>query len=229
MKFFISCEHGGNQVPALYTSIFEGNSDLLASHRGWDPGALELYGLFKNEFTTFECFSQVSRLLVDLNRGLRSRTLFSEFSSQLNPAQREEVLTRYYHPYRSVFLNRAREVIEAGNSLFHLSVHTFEPILKGVKRDADIGILYDPSREKEKHIARLWKSELAMHLPGFKVRFNYPYLGKSDGHVTELRGVLGNNYLGVEFELNNMHRSRHDIMLKVGESYRRLCNMTKDW
>ena len=36
----ISCEHGGNRIPARYREWFTRHRALLASHRGFDPGAL---------------------------------------------------------------------------------------------------------------------------------------------------------------------------------------------
>ena len=36
----ITCEHGGNQVPARWRARFRGAGAVLSSHRGWDPGAL---------------------------------------------------------------------------------------------------------------------------------------------------------------------------------------------
>ena len=38
--FLITCEHGGNRIPAPYRRLFRGQRALLDSHRGYDPGAL---------------------------------------------------------------------------------------------------------------------------------------------------------------------------------------------
>jgi predicted N-formylglutamate amidohydrolase len=38
--FIITCEHGGNRVPAPYRPLFRGQQALLDSHRGYDPGSL---------------------------------------------------------------------------------------------------------------------------------------------------------------------------------------------
>ena len=38
----LTCEHGGNRVPAEFARLFRGKRNLLDSHRGYDPGALEL-------------------------------------------------------------------------------------------------------------------------------------------------------------------------------------------
>ena len=42
----LSCEHGGNIVPDEFSELFRNASDVLESHRGLDPGALELLKIF---------------------------------------------------------------------------------------------------------------------------------------------------------------------------------------
>src|SRR5436305_13375521 len=39
-ELLITCEHGGNAVPERYRGAFAGAARALASHRGYDPGAL---------------------------------------------------------------------------------------------------------------------------------------------------------------------------------------------
>ena len=36
----ITCEHGGNRIPAPYRDLFHAHQALLDSHRGYDPGTL---------------------------------------------------------------------------------------------------------------------------------------------------------------------------------------------
>ena len=36
----LSCEHAGNEVPAAHRGRFRASPRILASHRGYDPGAL---------------------------------------------------------------------------------------------------------------------------------------------------------------------------------------------
>ena len=38
----LTCEHGGNRVPRRLSRAFAPIRGMLATHRGWDPGALEL-------------------------------------------------------------------------------------------------------------------------------------------------------------------------------------------
>ena len=64
----ITCEHGGNAVPAAYAALFSGHELLLETHRGWDPGALELAGQMASKFDAPLYAATTTRLLIDLNR-----------------------------------------------------------------------------------------------------------------------------------------------------------------
>lgn len=223
MKYFLSCEHGGNKIPAEYASLFKNGEDLLASHRGWDLGALELFKTMHSESTSYSIFSETSRLLVDLNRSLNRRTLFSEFTKKLSKEEKEEILHQFYHPFRNAFGKSAQKVIEKGNQIFHVSVHSFTPELNGVVRNADIGLLYHPAHGDEKQWAIRWKSELEKEFPDFKIRFNYPYLGKIDGHVANLRKRFGYNYSGIELEMNNKYGTDKKVKEGIAKTYHRIC------
>ena len=40
LELILSCEHGGNRIPAPYRDLFHAHQALLDSHRGYDPGSL---------------------------------------------------------------------------------------------------------------------------------------------------------------------------------------------
>lgn len=40
--FVVTCEHGGNRIPARCRALFRCHEDLLATHRNYNPGALAL-------------------------------------------------------------------------------------------------------------------------------------------------------------------------------------------
>ncbi|TCO09115.1 N-formylglutamate amidohydrolase [Natronoflexus pectinivorans] len=218
MKVFLSCEHGGNVVPPSYQSLFSDAEEVLNSHRGWDIGALELFNVLRQCESHFSDYSVVTRLLVDLNRSLHRKTLFSEFTRNLDNAEKGQILTELYHPFRNRFFKSVSEVTAKGADVFHVSVHSFTPVLNGDVRNADIGLLYNPSHAKEKEIAGQWKLMLKRYLPHFNIRFNYPYLGKTDGHVAPLRIAFGEHYNGIEFELNNKHAGHPDVMNGIRDS-----------
>jgi predicted N-formylglutamate amidohydrolase len=144
-----------------------------------------------------------SRLLVDLNRSRHHRSLFSAVSASLSRAQREDVLQRHYRPYREAVEAAIGSRIAAGRTVLHLSVHSFAPILDGLQRDADIGLLYDPARAQESGFCRAWQHGLRRACPAWRIRRNFPYRGRADGFTTHLRKRFsGDRYLGVELEIN---------------------------
>lgn len=137
----ITCEHGGNRVPAAYAPLFLGQDALLDSHRGLDIGSLVL-----------------------------ARQLASHLRAPL---------------------------------IVHVSVHTFAPVLDGVRRVTDVGLLYDPRRRPEQAFCAHWQQTLQAADRPPRVRRNYPYLGRADGLTTALRKRHGPaRYLGVELEVN---------------------------
>ena len=61
----ITCEHGGNEVPAEYGSLFAGHEALLPTHRGWDAGALMLAQQLATAFDAPLFAATTTRLLID--------------------------------------------------------------------------------------------------------------------------------------------------------------------
>ena len=86
--------------------------------------------------------------------------------------------------------------------VIHLGIHSFTPVLNGVEREADVGILYDPSRPAEAALAETLIKSIHEFYPQLSIRRNYPYLGKSDGLTTTLRQKFGTAYVGLEIEIN---------------------------
>ncbi len=92
--------------------------------------------------------------------------------------------------------------MKRGERALHISVHSFTPVLRGVRRSADIGLLYDSRRILEKELVKSWLWTLSLESP-HRVRRNYPYLGRSDGFTTALRRQFpAARYLGIELEIN---------------------------
>jgi predicted N-formylglutamate amidohydrolase len=207
----LSCEHGGNEVPEDYKYLFKNAYDDLNSHRGYDIGALELFDLIESDYVVHKQCTTVSRLLVDVNRSLYRRTLFSEFTKGLSKEAKSLILATYYYAFRRPFEEKMTSLWREGKTVLHLSVHSFTPSLNGEIRATDFGILYNSEREAEKLFAKIWRKELNRMLPGYRVRYNYPFLGKPDGHVRYFRDLEKEKYLGIEFEMNQKHANDKDI------------------
>ena len=70
---FFTVEHGDNKIPAEYAPLFVGQESVLASHRGYDPGAGELAVRFSTRFHAPYEHAEICRLLVDQNRSIQNR------------------------------------------------------------------------------------------------------------------------------------------------------------
>ncbi|MDT0690110.1 N-formylglutamate amidohydrolase [Salegentibacter sp. F188] len=201
MKLVVTCEHAFNAIPKEYFYLFKGATEVLETHRGYDPGAFDLYNKV-SKLANFGMYQKKGRLLVEVNRSENHPQLFSEFTKVLSKSEKEKILRKYYFPYRNAVEAKISEYTEVGEEIWHFSVHSFTPVLNGVQRNADIGLLYDPSRTTEKDFSVLFKKLLNKELPELKIRYNYPYLGKADGFTTYLRRKFPKNYSGIELEVN---------------------------
>lgn len=205
-KIIISCEHGGNHVPPEYQRLFRDRQSILQSHRGLDSGALELAQGLAARIKAPLFSSTTTRLLVDLNRSLHHRHLFSEFTQHCEPALKTQILEHYYYPYRTKLENAISKIVAGGGTAIHLSIHSFTPRLGKKLRRADVGLLYDSQRLDELDLCCKLQTILKNTIDGLIVRRNYPYRGTADGFTTDLRKRYGGGkYLGIEIEINQKH------------------------
>ena len=197
----LTCEHAFPDIPEKYNSLFLKDPEVLQTHEAFDPGAFDLFQELKG-LADKSHYQTIGRLLIESNRSEWHKSLFSRYSEVLTVEEKRELLQTYYLPYRNDVINSIRQFIDAGHALVHISIHSFTPVLNKKKRNADIGLLYDPQRENEKELALKWKKLLLKYSPDLRVRSNYPYLGKSDGFTTSLRKLFPKNYVGIELEVN---------------------------
>jgi predicted N-formylglutamate amidohydrolase len=197
----ITCEHAGNRVPRAYARVLRGAP--LDSHRGWDPGALPLARRIARRLRVPLRSVFWSRLLVESNRSIENRRIWSRWTARLPREERERILERYWWPHRSDVERAVRRAATAGRRVVHIAVHTFTPVLAGEARNADVGLLYDSARKRERALCRGWQKALRELDPKLRVRLNYPYLGSADGLPTWLRRRFApGRYLGVELEVS---------------------------
>jgi len=198
-RLLLTCEHGGHRVPAAYRSLFEGKARLLRSHRGWDPGALLVARRLARALDAPLVAATTTRLLVDLNRSPHNPRVFSERTRALPRAARAALLERHHAPH----WQRVRAAIAREDRVIHVAVHSFTPVLRGRRREFEVGLLYDPRREAERRLAKRWQRRLTAELGAGAVRLNAPYRGDADGLTTAMRREHAQRrYLGLELELS---------------------------
>jgi len=202
-SFLVTCEHGGNRIPAEFRSLFRGHAPLLQTHRGYDPGALVMAKELARTLHAPLVTSTVSRLLIDLNRSIGHPQLFSAATRGVPSTLRNTIVAQHYLPYRAQVERVVRRSVSRGRRVVHVSSHSFTPELYGRVRRADVGLLYDPGRRGEVQLCARWKASLEKIAPELRVRRNYPYAGKGDGLTSYLRKRFSPSvYVGVELEVN---------------------------
>jgi predicted N-formylglutamate amidohydrolase len=198
--WLLTCEHYSNGLPLAYADLFIDAVDVLESHRGYDVRVAPLFIRLESLFDQTEYY-RYSRLLIEPNRSLHHRHLFSPFTAQIGPAEKAKLINQYYQPYRKKVEKFIEQYIDHG--VFHVSVHTFTPKLGNQNRETPVGILFDSRRNAERDLAVIWKRQMQLADPSLKVRFNYPYRGQADGFTTYLRKCFPENYIGFELEVRN--------------------------
>jgi predicted N-formylglutamate amidohydrolase len=200
----VSCEHGGNRVPARFRKLF--SRRFLASHRGFDPGALVLARDFASAARAPLFYSTTSRLLVELNRPLGHPQIFHR---DVPEPTRPGLLRRYYLPYWRRIENAIARAIRRGRRVLHVSVHSFTPRLRGVRRSTDVGLLFDPRRRREAALSACWKKQIERKDARLVVRYNDPYAGVHPSVVQSMRETFSPaRYIGIQIEINQKFARR---------------------
>lgn len=203
----ISCEHAGNEIPNVLDGslpkLFADAGDILASHRGWDAGALEAAQYFALRWNAPLFSTTISRLVCDTNRSWRHPALWSKWTNTLPLDHKKSIADHFYWPHLNALHNQIANYIVDNLTVLHLAIHSFTPVMNGKQRTMDIGLLYDPNREGERNIAALWQHEIMDDCCDWKVRRNAPYTGVADGLPTYLRrNFVPESYIGFEVEFN---------------------------
>lgn len=187
-------------MPRAYARLFRGAGAVLATHRGYDLGALDVAREIARALGAPLAVGRTTRLLIDLNRSPGNRSRFSEWTRPLPAAERAAIQARFHAPHwRAV-----EELVEAAESpVVHVAVHSFTPVLRGAVRELELGLLYDPRRPRERRFADRIFEAVARRDSTLRIRRNAPYRGTSDALPTAFRKARRpDRYLGLELELN---------------------------
>lgn len=198
VKLVLTCEHASNKLPKKYAKLIP--QKVLNTHRGYDIGSQQLYHFLKKNLKCYAQAGNYSRLLIELNRPLNSKQLFSRYSNTLTEPEKQALIKDYYEPYIDKLTQKIAEYTKS-HLVVHIAIHSFTPKLNGVTRQTDIGLLYDPKRKQEKQFCTEWRQALQKTKP-YRIRMNYPYKGSSPGLTTTLRTRFKKNYIGIELEMN---------------------------
>jgi predicted N-formylglutamate amidohydrolase len=179
------CDHASARLPR---SVGDLGLDPAArqSHLAEDIGAGDLARQLAEALSATAVLAGYSRLVVDLNRDLLDSEAFLEFGDgvvipgnrNLSPAERAARADALYRPYHAAVREQIGRLAAAVGVPAIVSIHSFTPVLNGVSRPWEIGILWDADRR----IPELLLDGL--RTDGFVVGDNEPYSGKAPQDFT---------------------------------------------
>lgn len=215
MGFLVTCEHGSRAVPESVAGLLDavGGAGGFCLESGYDLGAAEVARVFASELGCPVVEAPCHPAVIDCNRPVGHRRLFSKPLRSAAPELRERLIGELHQRHEQQVLKRLEESIARDGQVIHLAVHSFAPFEPGataegvhrfdVARRTDLGLLYDPARSLETLLCDRLVWRLYETLPNLRVRRNYPIRGTRDGLTKRLRQAFGEErYLGVELQLN---------------------------
>jgi len=175
--FLVTCEHAGNMLPAdkgVSWGVNDVKRDLASKHWAYDPGAKEFSIQLGQGLECPVITSEFSRLFIDLNRPIASKTLArthcdGELVELNDSVDLDDRIGKFYIPYHLTLEKVAQET----NAKTAISVHTFTPEYEGSVRDFEIGVLYSVNM-KDRAVAL----NQAFLDAGFTSKVNAPWSGK---------------------------------------------------
>ena len=175
--YVLVCDHASNTLPSAYGSLGLSVADLTR-HIAWDPGAAPVARLMSTALDAPLVESCVSRLVIDCNRPLDAPDLIPAISEttvipgncDLSEEARAARIALAYDPFHAAIEDVVAERLAAGRETRLVSVHSFNPVYKGVQRPWHIGIIHDDDRRLAAPLIAALQS-----LDGIVVGVNEPY------------------------------------------------------
>jgi predicted N-formylglutamate amidohydrolase len=195
------CDHASRVFPRALGDL---GLDPLARrcHLALDIGAGALTAQLSESLGATAVLAGYSRLVVDCNRDLLDPGAFLEFGDgivipgnrNLRPEQKAARAEAIYWPYHRTIDAEIKRLAGEGRSPGVIAIHSFTPVLDGVSRPWEVGILWDA----DPRIARVLMQKLADQ--GFVVGDNEPYSGRApqDFTVDNHAEAAGLPHAGIE-------------------------------
>ena len=198
---FLVCDHAACRFPAALGSL---GLDPFARrcHLAWDIGAGSLTERLARNLGVTAVLGQYSRLVVDCNRELMDPGAFLEYGDgilvpgnrHLAQAEKDRRADAVYWPYHHAIEEQLRRLRAAGPPPAFISIHSFAPVLDGIVRDVQVGVLWD----KDSRLSDIFIEEF--RAAGYLTGDNEPYSGRApqDYTVDNHAEATGLPHVGIE-------------------------------
>lgn len=226
------CDHASCRFPQALGDM---GLDPFARrcHLAIDIGAGKLTEKIAKSLGFTAVIAQYSRLVIDCNRQLMDPGAFLEYGDgilvpgnrNLSQADKDARADAIYWPYHNAIEDQIARLRAVGPAPAFVSIHSFTPVLNGVSRDVQMGVLWDT----DSRLSDIFIEDL--RAAGFLTGDNEPYSGRApqdftiDHHAEEiglphvgieLRQDLIDDIAGVEEIAPVMHRIIESIPERIG-------------
>jgi predicted N-formylglutamate amidohydrolase len=185
VPILLVCDHASCRFPK---SLGDLGLDPFARrcHLAFDIGAGMLTERLARNLGITAVLAQYSRLVVDCNRELMDPGAFLEYGDgimvpgnrHLSQAEKNRRADAIYWPYHRAIEQQLKRLRAAGPPPAFISMHSFTPVLDGIARDVQMGVLWD----SDQRLAEIFIEELRR--AGFLVGDNEPYSGRAPQDYT---------------------------------------------
>ncbi len=199
--YVFTCEHATDAFGSQ--PIESENTGLLGTHWAIDIGAAALTRALARSTNSIAVLSTYSRLLLDSNRCLESKTLFVreaesqviECNRNLSAAEQQYRIECLHAGYHSGVTEVLAKRVAIGPCLL-ISMHSFTPVFNDHQRSVEIGVLFDDYEGLAHQVIN------RLSTLGFDARANEPYSGMS-GELMYAATLHGNQHRipYIEFEV----------------------------
>ncbi len=168
------CEHAGQAIPAQLSGLGL-EPGQLDRHIGWDIGAGAVTCRLASMLDAPAILQHYSRLVIDCNRPPSAPDSIPEISDgtlvpgnqQLTPQRRNQRITEIFAPFHNAVAKALND--PARQAVF--SIHSFTPVLGGINRPWNIGLLY----RQDSCTSMALREMLQGMCPSLQIGMNEPY------------------------------------------------------
>ncbi len=201
LPILLVCDHASCRIP---NALGDMGLDPFARrcHLAIDIGAGKLTEQLAASLGVTAVVAQYSRLVVDCNRELMDPGAFLEYGDgilvtgnrNLAQADKDARADAIYWPYHNAIDKQVQRLRALGPPPAFISIHSFTPVLNGISRAVEMGVLWD----KDASLSDIFIEEF--RAAGFLTGDNVPYSGRApqdftiDHHAEE----IGLPHVGIE-------------------------------
>jgi predicted N-formylglutamate amidohydrolase len=223
------CDHASCRFPA---SLGDMGLDPFARrcHLAIDIGAGSLTESLAASLGVTAVLAQYSRLVVDCNRDLLDSSAFLEYGDgivvpgnhNLNKAHKELRAETIYWPYHEAVEGQVQRLSALGPKPALVAIHSFTPVLNGIARDLQVGVLWDKDETLKEIFLEGFRDA------GYLTGDNEPYSGKAPADYTvdnhgEANGLpcvgieIRQDLVGDAAGVDRIAAVMHDIVASIPE------------